>query len=522
MSHETRRTPADVVTRPIQVRSVEERTVEGVIVPWGETIPLGRRRHERWERGSVDTTRPDEVRFAYEHAEVIGRALELRDTDEGLVGTFRVARTTRGDDVLELAREGLVGLSAGFAPEQTRPDGNVEVITRARLGEVSAVAFPAYAGSTVTAVRNLNTPGGEPMSSTDAGPADEPVTDTTPDTPAPAVDVDGIVNRAVTAAVSEVRSLVTRPTPRADVVERREPWQALAVRALRDVANPDTPYRTRALADVVGDLGTGDASGLLDDEYRAELIGYLDARRPNIAAAGTVEFPSSGYGITYPKKTQSTLVAKRGTGEKTEAPSRALQVTPVTFPMEWFAGGVDISLELIWQSDPSVLEVVVNDMLDQYAIVTEEEFAGDAALNATLSGAALDFTDWGTFSPAIQAASRSIAAATGRPGNLVSMTGADWDSFVSVVLPTAPATLNNGERPDLTDEAVTLAGVTFFHGPRNTDTLQYNSKALGIAERAPAQVSSDNVALMGRDVGLLGATIVCPFYPAGIVRHAAV
>ena len=38
----------------------------------------------------------------------------------------------------------------------------------------------------------------------------------------------------------------------------------------------------------------------------------------------------------------------------------------------------------------------------------------------------------------------------------------------------------------------------------------------GRRRRPPEQVSSTNVALMGRDVGIIGATIALPLYPTGI------
>ena len=70
-------------------------------------------------------------------------------------------------------------------------------------------------------------------------------------------------------------------------------------------------------------------------------------------------------------------------------------VASVTFPMEWFAGAVDVSLELISQSDPSVIEVVASDLIDQYAVVTEAEFAVDTIAAATAGGAVLPDVDVG-------------------------------------------------------------------------------------------------------------------------------
>jgi hypothetical protein len=89
----------------------------------------------------------------------LGRATELREDAAGLWGAFRVSKTTAGDEALELIRDGaLDGLSIGFKPIRDGPvvDGLVERLEVA-LYEVSAVAFPAYAGALVEAVREEST-----------------------------------------------------------------------------------------------------------------------------------------------------------------------------------------------------------------------------------------------------------------------------------------------------------------------------------------------------------------------------
>lgn len=87
----------------------------------------------------------------------IGRATLLREDPKGLYGEFRVSQGSRGDEVLELVRDGaLTDLSIGFQPlkDKRRPDGVVERIA-AHLAEVSLVTFGAYgANAQVAAVRD--------------------------------------------------------------------------------------------------------------------------------------------------------------------------------------------------------------------------------------------------------------------------------------------------------------------------------------------------------------------------------
>ena len=74
----------------------------------------------------------------------------------------------------------------------------------------------------------------------------------------------------------------------------------------------------------------------------------------------------------------------------------------------------------------------------------------------------------------------------------------------------------------LTAQSVNIGGITVGHNPRASVDLHFNTKALRVAEKPPVSLTSDNVALMGRDVGVLGALITLPLYPAGILKYATI
>ena len=57
------------------------------------------------------------VNLAHEVEAVLGRAVALRPSDpRGLVAELRISKTPKGDDVLELAADGALDASIGFAP----------------------------------------------------------------------------------------------------------------------------------------------------------------------------------------------------------------------------------------------------------------------------------------------------------------------------------------------------------------------------------------------------------------------
>lgn len=90
---------------------------------------------------------------------VLGRTrsgtLKLADNDQGLAFDIAVPDTTPGRDALTLAERGdLGGASIGFVVKKESRDGEVRVVEKAQLLEISVVsAWPAYAETSVEARR---------------------------------------------------------------------------------------------------------------------------------------------------------------------------------------------------------------------------------------------------------------------------------------------------------------------------------------------------------------------------------
>ena len=148
------------------------RTVHGILVPYNTVARVsdgGPVYEEMFAAGAFErdiVARNGDyrgVKFLYQHQhnEPIGRAVELRDDAAGLFGAFRVAKVAKGDEVLELLREGVLdSFSIGFRPIDPAPGdpikmGEPVVRTKAGLRETSVVTFPAYAGALVAGVRAI-------------------------------------------------------------------------------------------------------------------------------------------------------------------------------------------------------------------------------------------------------------------------------------------------------------------------------------------------------------------------------
>lgn len=153
----------------LAIREVDDqaRTLHGTVVPYGEvtTVNDGRGPYkEAFARGAFDRSISqvgNKIPLYPQHQSrsVLPIAIggNWEDLDSGLYGEFPIPRTSAGDDVLELVREGIVdSFSIGFRGIKARNEGGVTVRTEASLSEVSLVASPAYVGAQIAGIRSAD------------------------------------------------------------------------------------------------------------------------------------------------------------------------------------------------------------------------------------------------------------------------------------------------------------------------------------------------------------------------------
>jgi phage head maturation protease len=148
------------------------RTLVGALLPWGveaRVLDRGRLVVESFERGALAGNDPAKVPLTARHPTdaqqlPIGRTTELEERADAAWGAWHVSKTALGDEVLELARDGVpLGLSVGFVelPGGSRWLGRSRVVrTRAQLDHIAVVRQGAYLGAEVVGVR---AGGGQPV-----------------------------------------------------------------------------------------------------------------------------------------------------------------------------------------------------------------------------------------------------------------------------------------------------------------------------------------------------------------------
>jgi uncharacterized protein len=161
----------EMATFGVELRAATDgdgRTLTGIAIPYGEITMHSPHPAagggERFAVGAFKRTvghraagRLPKLFRNHQHDVAVGVATEMRDTDAGVVASWRMADTPAGNAALQEFREGVLdSLSIGFrAVRETMVDG-VREIREAHLLEVSLVPLPAYAGAMVLSARGYD------------------------------------------------------------------------------------------------------------------------------------------------------------------------------------------------------------------------------------------------------------------------------------------------------------------------------------------------------------------------------
>ena len=147
----------EMEVRSFEVRLDEQtREVSGIAVPYGQVADIGGAYQEQFVPGAIRSV--DDVKLFWQHAEPIGKILEGRDTETGFEIRAKISDTPRGQEAYTLLKDGVINkFSVGFMPVEQTKEGNVVTRTLVDLKEVSLVSFPAFAGASVSEVRDEQT-----------------------------------------------------------------------------------------------------------------------------------------------------------------------------------------------------------------------------------------------------------------------------------------------------------------------------------------------------------------------------
>ena len=355
----------EMITRSFEIRATdaELRTVEGLAVPYNETIDIGGGWSERFEKGAVDLNA--NVKLFRDHNDIIGVVTEMTESDEGLMIRAKISETVLGNETLNLVKDGAIrSFSVGFIPVTDVKQDKTIIRKKVNLKEVSLVAFPAYDKAEVLSVRE------------ETNQEEISMEKETPD---------------YTSEIQEVRNHAEELERRLDVIasEKTPTTSVPQFRSygeyVKSVASGDLDaYRTFTGAD------SGDT--IMKNAWVSDTVRILNAGRPTYSVFSTGALPPDGMNVEYPKINTNTIdVANQAVEGDTLAYGK-LTLTSATAPIKTYGGYTDMSRQVVERSSINYVDTAFRAMVAKYASVTNaamrQQLITDAALfNTSALGA---------------------------------------------------------------------------------------------------------------------------------------
>lgn len=521
LHRETATLTADVAARTITARLCTYDEPRPVVVADGRFT-------ETFQRGSL--TMADRVHVTDVHTgNLVGRVREMADDDTGPVATLDIAPTVAGSDLLALVDAGVLdSVSMEFDPLEDDWAADRSAVTR-RRAVVHGVAFafrPAHAAPILTRQTNEGT---TTMPETTVMP------DTSPVPPvAPTVTAELVTPDVLERSMAEMRDELARATTVPAGLTYASPAHPLAeFRSLVDYADAvyssaDAPALAALLRRELVDQVTTDNPGVMPPGWVTTIYGILERSRPLIDAFGTEPLPPAGMDVNWPYFDGDllTLVGQQAT-EKTAITSVKVSLKKGSAELDTYAGGSDISYQLIRRSSPSYRDAYLRIMFAAYAAVTDNA-AGDMMLATAGRGhvalAPLAATA-DTLRAALFEASLKVETATGSPATFAI---ASSDVFAKLgglagLYPAPYGTTNVAGTADASSLRINVSGLEILHDPfLPTGSLHVSNGQTGAwFEEGPMTVAAEDVEKLGQNVAVWGMGTFGAAVPAGIIQISA-
>jgi HK97 family phage prohead protease len=492
--------------------SEDRREISGKIVPVG-TGEIGNTNLGAYTfaAGSIEITDPSKIKLLSQHdlKKPIGRMTAAETRADGIYATFKLSRSTGGNDALIMAQENLVtGLSIGAEILSSKPskDGHT-VVTSARIKEVSLVTVPAFASSEILEIA------AEEVIPVEENPQTESETavENTPETVAAPVEA---------AAVEAARPTVTAmyyTNPRLNLNVTAGEYAKAQLNASRGDAD------ARELMAALQVATVAENTGMVPPTYLKDVIGIIDSSRPFIDSIERAALPASGMKIFTPKLgTQATVAL---TAEAAEFSSTDTTVTFQEDNVVKFAGAGKLDVELVDRSDPSFLDLYLRELAASYAQKTDAYAANIAAQNSAGSTGSTVYKSIAdgiadSFGVMRQTPNRLLVATSGGVNDIdfAGLLGAVDSTGRPLYAAAAPQNANGLISQGST--AGTVAGLSLVVDPNYTGNdagskyaLVYPSMAMRFHESGTLQIRANVVANGQLEIGIYGYVAVVNRYP---------
>src|SRR5262245_24631083 len=274
---------------------------------------------------------------------------------------------------------------------------------------------------------------------------------------------------------------------------------------------------------------TTDNVGVVPDPIVGDVVNFIHAATPVVSALRPRPLPSATW--YRPKVTQGTATAKQGTNgkaadEKTELTSQKMVITRLTATATTFGGYVNVSRQNIDFSQPSILDLVINDLAAQYAIDTEAEVC-DVLAATTTPAVTYDSTPaTGTGGEAVAqalwtAAAQAYTAVKGQGRLILAVSPAVLANFGPLFAPYGPQNqhgqgFNAGAFSQGAMGTISGIGVVMSAGLSPGESFVFSTAAVEVYEQRIGTLQVSEPSVLGLQVAYAG------YFTALAIENAAI
>ena len=365
------------------------RTISGTAVPYNVPATVSDGTAVIFRPGSLPVEGKAPRLFMYHQADMpVGVVTERVDTEQGMLFSAKISATSLGNDALVMAMDGTIDqVSVGVNPTKFSYDeAGTMIIEAADWTELSLVPIGAFGdmANIASVAASIHQEPEQVVLNEEVVPEQEiePMSEVT----APAVEAT-IPTAPIFAQAKKEFVLPSAGEYMAAYHIGGDTFSNINKAVAEYTASKKT-----ALQAAAGDVLTTDTPGLLPVPVLGPLVQDLNFIRPVVEALGARAYPDGGASKTFirPTITTHTSVGTQSS-ELSAASATTMVIASNSISKTTLAGQVTLSVQDIDFTSPAAMQLILNDLMGEYMIASDN-FAADNLLTAANSSGVWDGT----------------------------------------------------------------------------------------------------------------------------------
>jgi HK97 family phage prohead protease len=359
------------------------RTISGTAVPYNVPATVSDGTQVIFRPGSLPVEGKAPRLFMYHDASMpVGVVTERVDTEQGMMFSAKISATNLGNDALVMASDGTIDqVSVGVNPTKFSYDeAGIMIIEAAQWTELSLVPIGAFGdmANIASVAASIHQEPEEVVLNEEVVPEQEiePMSEVT----VPAVEAT--IPTAPIFAQAKKEFIL----PNAGEFMAAYHIGGDTFKNMNAAVAEYTASKRTALQAAAGDVLTTDTPGLLPVPVLGPLVQDLNFLRPVVEAVGARAYPDNGQSKTFIRPTITTHTSVASQSELASASATTMVIASNSVSKTTLAGQVTLSVQDIDFTSPAAMQLILNDLMGEYMIASDNLAADNMLAAATSSG----------------------------------------------------------------------------------------------------------------------------------------